>query len=181
MPGAHHVSWVPAELSTLLGSCVAACIWDTERRIGGMNHFMLPEEPNRTLGLDFDSTRPLRYGMYAMERVINDLLMMGAKRQNLIAKVFGGANITGALDSQNVGQRNCEFVLHFLKQDQIKVAAMDLGGEHSRRVKFFTDTGKVRVYKVARADSLAAQQERRYSAMIKKEPVAGEVIFFNGA
>jgi len=177
MPGEHAVSWAPAEITTLLGSCVAACLWDSHRHIGGMNHFMLPDTPpdNSRAG---EENRPLRYGLYAMERLVNDLLVMGAKRQHLVAKVFGGANITNALDCHNVGHRNCEFVLNFLKTDQIKVAAVDLGGDHSRRIKFYTDSGKVRVFRGARSDTQAARQERRYSDLIQKDPVAGGIVFF---
>jgi len=178
MPGEHAVSWEPAEISTLLGSCVAACIWDSHRHIGGMNHFMLPDVPVSHQSDTSDSSRPLRYGLYAMERLINDLLVMGAKRENLVAKVFGGGNISGALGEHNIGRRNSDFVLDFLKKDQIKVAAVDMGGIHSRRVKFYTDSGKVRVFGVAVADRMAAQQERRYSESIRKDPVSGDIVFF---
>lgn len=178
MPGEHAVSWEPAEISTLLGSCVAACIWDSHRRIGGMNHFMLPDVPVSHQTNTSDASRPLRYGLYAMERLINDLLVMGAKRENLVAKVFGGANISGALGEHNIGRRNSEFVLEFLKKDQIKIGAVDMGGIHSRRVKFYTDSGKVRVFGVAVADRIAAQQERRYSESIRRDPVSGDIEFF---
>ncbi|MDH4394436.1 MAG: chemoreceptor glutamine deamidase CheD [Limnobacter sp.] len=178
MPGEHAVSWEPAEITTLLGSCVAACIWDSHRRIGGMNHFMLPDIPMSLQSSPSESSRPLRYGLYAMERLINDLLVMGAKRENLVAKVFGGGNISGALGEHNIGRRNSEFVLEFLNKDQIKVAAVDMGGIHSRRVKFYTDSGKVRVFGVAVADRIASQQERRYSESIRKDPVSGDIVFF---
>jgi len=178
MPGEHAVSWEPAEISTLLGSCVAACIWDSHRHIGGMNHFMLPDVPVSHQSDTSDSSRPLRYGLYAMERLINDLLVMGAKRENLVAKVFGGGNISGVLGEHNIGRRNSDFVLEFLKKDQIKIGAVDMGGIHSRRVKFYTDSGKVRVFGVAVADRIAAQQERRYSESIRKDPVSGDIVFF---
>lgn len=178
MPGEHAVSWEPAEITTLLGSCVAACIWDSHRHIGGMNHFMLPDVPTAHHLNTSDPSRPLRYGLYAMERLINDLLVMGAKRENLIAKVFGGGNISGALGEHNIGRRNSEFVLEFLKKDQIKIGAVDMGGIHSRRIKFYTDSGKVRVFGVAVADRIAAQQERRYSESIRKDPVSGDIEFF---
>lgn len=178
MPGEHAVSWEPAEITTLLGSCVAACIWDSHRHIGGMNHFMLPDSPVGHNTNSSEENRPLRYGLYAMERLVNDLLMMGAKRENLVAKVFGGGNISGALGEHNIGRRNSDFVLEFLKKDQIKIGAVDMGGIHSRRVKFYTDSGKVRVFAVAVADRIAAQQERRYSESIRRDPVSGDIIFF---
>lgn len=176
MPGEHFVSWDPAEIATLLGSCVAACIWDPKRKIGGMNHFMLPDAPRNESpsGASF----PLRYGLHAMERLINDLLMMGAKRETLLAKVFGGGNITGASGSTNVGRRNSEFVLDFLRKDKIKVGAIDLGGLHSRRIRFYTDTGKVRVYRVGAADQKAIQLENQYKLQIRSTPETGDTVFF---
>lgn len=177
MPGDYFVSWAPAEIATLLGSCVSACVWDSHRKIGGLNHFMLPDSPSeaRTLA---DKTKSLRYGLYAMECLVNDLLTMGAKREHLNAKVFGGANITGALNTQHVGRRNAEFVIEFLKKDKIRVVASDLGGPHSRRIRFNTQTSAVRVERVASANSAALQQEKRYSEKINKDPVNGDIVFF---
>ena len=176
LPGQHCVSWDPAEIATLLGSCVAACIWDQKRHIGGMNHFMLPDAPPE--GTVNDASFPLRYGLHAMERLINDLLMMGAKRETLLAKVFGGGNITGASGKVNVGRRNSEFVLDFLRKDKIRVGAIDLGGMHSRRIRFYTDTGKVRVYRVGAANQQARQLEDQYRLQIKSTPEQGDTVFF---
>lgn len=177
MPGDYFVSWEPAEISTLLGSCVSACVWDSQRKIGGLNHFMLPDSPPdaRSLG---EKTKSLRYGLHAMECLINDLLTMGAKREHLSAKVFGGANITGALNTRHVGRRNAEFVIDFLCKDKIKVLASDLGGPHSRRIRFNTQTSAVRVERVASANSAALLQEKRYNETINKDPVNGDIVFF---
>jgi chemotaxis protein CheD len=177
MPGEYFVSWAPAEITTLLGSCVAACLWDSHRKIGGMNHFMLPDSPSNahTLG---DKTKSMRYGLYAMEVLINDLLAMGAKREHLQAKVFGGANISGVLNTQHIGRRNAEFVVEFLYKDKIKVVASDLGGPHSRRVRFNTQNSAVRVERVASANSAALRQETPYSEKINKDPVNGDIVFF---
>ncbi len=177
MPGDYFVSWAPAEISTLLGSCVSACVWDSHRKIGGLNHFMLPDSPSEARSLG-NKTKSLRYGLYAMECLVNDLLTMGAKREHLSAKVFGGANITGALNTQHVGRRNAEFVIDFLQKDKIKVVASDLGGPHSRRIRFNTQTSAVRVERVASANSAALQQEKRYSEKINKDPVNGDIVFF---
>jgi len=177
MPGEYFVSWAPAELTTLLGSCVSACLWDSHRKIGGLNHFMLPDSPVDSTSLG-DKTKSLRYGLYAMECLINDLLTMGAKREFLTAKVFGGANITGVLNTQHVGRRNAEFVNDFLRKDKIKVVASDLGGPHSRRIRFNTQTNAVRVERVASANSAALQQEKRYSEKINNDPVNGDIVFF---
>lgn len=177
MPGEFYVSRKPVEICTLLGSCVSACIWDKALHIGGMNHFMLPDEPTHASNLG-DQTKPLRYGLFAMERVINDLIVLGARRENLVAKVFGGANMTGVITQQNVGQRNSEFVIDFLKRDRIKLLASDLNGSHSRRIRFNTGTGAVRVEKVAKADLSVAAQEQKYSRQLKEQPVTGDITFF---
>lgn len=177
MPGEYYVSWAPAEIATLLGSCVTACLWDSRRKIGGLNHFMLPDSPSEVHSLA-DKTKSLRYGLYAMEVLINDLLAMGAKREHLSAKVFGGANITGALTTQHIGRRNAEFVTNFLYKDKIRVLAADLGGPHSRRILFNTQSNAVRVERVASANSAALKQEKRYSEKINKDPVNGDIVFF---
>lgn len=177
MPGDYFVSWAPAEITTLLGSCVAACLWDSHRKIGGLNHFMLPDSPLESNTLA-EKTKSLRYGLYAMEVLVNDLLAMGARREHLSAKVFGGANISGVLNSQHIGRRNAEFVIDFLLKDKIKVVASDLGGGHSRRIRFSTQTSAVRVERVASANSAALQQEKRYSEKINKDPVNGDIVFF---
>lgn len=178
MPGEYFVSWPPAEISTLLGSCVSACLWDKARKIGGMNHFMLPDAPQDSRTNISDRTRSLRYGLFAMEVLINDLLVMGAKREHMVAKVFGGGNITGVLTDHHVGRRNGHFVIEFLRKDNIKVVASDLGGLHSRRVKFNTHTGAVRLERVASADPIALQAERKYSERVKQDPVGGDIVFF---
>lgn len=177
MPGDYFVSWAPAEITTLLGSCVAACLWDSHRKIGGVNHFMLPDSPLEANTLA-EKTKSLRYGLYAMEVLVNDLLAMGARREHLAAKVFGGANISGVLNSQHIGRRNAEFVVDFLQKDKIKVLASDLGGPHSRRIRFSTQTSAVRVERVASANSAAVQQEKRYSEKINQDPVNGDIVFF---
>ena len=177
MPGEYFVSWAPAEIATLLGSCVAACVWDSQRKIGGLNHFMLPASPPEVRNLG-DKTKSLRYGLYAMEVLINDLLAMGAKREHLSAKVFGGANITGALNNQHIGMRNADFVMDFLLKDKIKVLAADLGGPHSRRIRFNTQTNAVRLERITSANSAVLKREIPYSEKINKDPVSGDIVFF---
>jgi chemotaxis protein CheD len=177
MPGEHCVSWAAAEISTLLGSCVAACLWDSRLKIGGMNHIMLPDAPARSSELG-EQTKSLRYGLYAMERLINDLLTMGARRDTLTAKVFGGANISGALTTHHVGKRNTDFVLEFLRKDQIKLLATDVGGTQSRRIRFNTHANEVRVERAVSVNSIALAQEQRYSKKINNDPVNGDIVFF---
>ncbi len=175
MPGEHAVSWTPVIIGTLLGSCVSACLWDRRLGIGGMNHFMLPDAPDA----GSQTGAPLRYGLYAMERLVNDLLIMGSRRSDMLAKVFGGGNITGHLTDHHVGQRNATFVVDFLHKDGIRLMAQDLGGRHSRRIQFNTKTGAVKMQKLPRHDQhKILVQEKIYSEKIIHDPPAGGVEFF---
>ena len=122
-------------LSTVLGSCVAACIRDPFLRIGGMNHFLLPE------GGAQDGIA-MRYGVHAMECLINALLSRGATRGRLEAKLFGGANVMASL--AGVGWRNADFAERFLELEGISVVGGDLRGTAPRRVQFWPTTGRAR-------------------------------------
>src|SRR5690606_8590455 len=133
LPGEYYVTDDDIIVSTGLGSCVAVCLVDAGRRIGGMNHFLLPDGGGATG----------RYGGYAMELLINGLMKAGARRHMREAKVFGGAaGIRGATAIQ-VGQRNVAFVDGFLEREGIRVAARDVLGADARKVMLFPDTGRV--------------------------------------
>jgi chemotaxis protein CheD len=123
-------------LTTVLGSCVAVCLFDPRRKVGGMNHFLLPKSCS---GQDSNS---VRYGANAMELLINGLLKKGAQRENLQAKVFGGANMTGA--ARNIGASNAKFARTFLDDESIVVISESLGGNSARRIKFWPTTGQVK-------------------------------------
>jgi chemotaxis protein CheD len=161
-------------LVTVLGSCVAACIRDPITGIGGMNHFMLPDGgPRETNGTS------ARYGTYAMEVLINHLLKLGAARSRLEAKVFGGGAVMESLSSSNVGVRNAEFVLDFLKTERIPVAAKDLLDSYPRKVYYFPNTGRVLVKKLhsVHNDTLYSR-EREYRTRLGKAKVSGEIELF---
>ena len=125
-----------AVLSTVLGSCVAACFWDAERGIGGMNHFLLAHSQGDNAGRD------IRYGVHAMEMLINALLRAGARRDRLEAKLFGGARI--ATNLRDIGGSNAEFARSFLQTEGIPCRAESLGGTQARRVTFQPVTGRAR-------------------------------------
>lgn len=130
--GDHRVSDHPGlVLTTVLGSCVAACLHDPVRRIGGMNHFLLPDGPG---------ARDIRYASAAMEQLVNSLLKMGSRRDRLVAKLFGGARMIKGLP--DIGHRNGEAAMAFLKGEGITVSAQSLGGTHARRVRFWPETGR---------------------------------------
>jgi len=132
--GSHHVTGDHGVvLSTILGSCVAACVWDPVARVGGMNHFLLPEAPDNGAG-------DRRYGVQAMELLINGLLQLGARRERLEAKVFGGARMT--VGFSDIGAKNAEFVRRFLRDEEIRLVAESLGGDQARRLHFTPTTGR---------------------------------------
>lgn len=145
LPGEYYVTKHDEAIFTVLGSCVSACVRDRSLGIGGMNHFMLPMD--RSCGNSAWSedlvTAITRYGNVAMERLINDLLSLGSRRENLEFKVFGGGKVLDmALD---VGARNAEFVRHFLKSEGFTIAGEDLGDSFARKVIYSPRSGKVRL------------------------------------
>ena len=159
-------------LVTVLGSCVAACIRDPMRPLGGMNHFLRPD------GNTGDGA-PARYGSYAMEVLINELLKRGASRKRLEAKVFGGANVLKGFTSNPVGTRNADFVLAYLAAERIPVVAEDLRGIHPRKVFFFPQTGKVMVNRMPHAhDAEVAATESAIRSRLSRTPVSGGVELF---
>ena len=175
LPGEFFVSAEDIVLSTVLGSCVAACIWDRNARIGGMNHFMLPAE-----GAAGDAWAGAsgRYGVFAMVQLINELLKRGAKKANLEAKVFGGGAVLRAITSLNIGERNAAFVLEFCRNEGLRVVAQDLLDVHPRRVAFFPATGRALSKKLAAADAAVAVFEQQYTAKINTAEVAGDIELF---
>jgi len=146
-------------ISTVLGSCVAACIRDPRTGVGGMNHFMLPEGDT-----DSPASATMRYGAFAMEVLINELLKAGAARERLEAKVFGGGAVLSAMQQLNIGERNARFVLDYLKTEGIPVLAQDLGDVRARRIGYFPRDGRVMVRKMAphhhKAEELIARREQ---------------------
>jgi len=139
-PGEYYVSREPVVISTLLGSCVSACLYDPVTRVVGMNHFLLA---NKRYARDIPiiESEAGRYGIHAMELLINDMQKQGAKRRNLKAKVFGGGDVLryykGGKDNFfYVGEVNCRFVREFLRSEKIAVTASDLGQDYGRIIHF---------------------------------------------
>lgn len=174
LPGEYFVSSQEALLVTVLGSCVAACIRDADSGIGGMNHFMLPDDGGRNpLGMS------TRYGTYAMEVLINHLLKLGARRNRLEAKVFGGGAVLASLASSNVGTKNAEFVLDFLKMENIPVVAKDLLDSYPRKVYYFPHSGRVLVKKLHRVhNETLFSRENDYKVRLTGSTIEGDVELF---
>jgi chemotaxis protein CheD len=175
LPGEYYFTGRNMLIVTVLGSCVSACIRDRITGLGGMNHFMLPD------GADSNSpvSASMRYGSYAMEVLINDLLKAGARRENLEAKVFGGGAVLRGFTAMNVGERNAAFVTSFLKTERIPVLAEDLNDVYPRKVYFFPRSGKVLVKKLMQThNDTLAKRELDYAKRLKVEPVGGEIDLF---
>ncbi|MCX7143410.1 MAG: chemoreceptor glutamine deamidase CheD [Proteobacteria bacterium] len=176
LPGEYYVTQRDMVLVTVLGSCVTACIRDKLSGIGGMNHFMLPDSnPDK----DNPVSTSARYGAFAMEVLINNLISLGAHRTLLEAKVFGGGNVLPNMVVTNIGQRNSQFALKFLSMEKIPVVAKDLVDIYPRKVYFFPKTGKVLVKKLRNMhNDTIAEREKEYQSRLRKETVAGEVELF---
>lgn len=175
LPGEYYFTNKDMLIVTVLGSCVSACIRDRVTGLGGMNHFMLPDGG----GDGSPVSASARYGTYAMEILINDLLKGGAKRDNLEAKVFGGGAVLKGFTAINVGERNAAFVQNFLKNERIRIVAEDLNDIYPRKVYFFPRTGKVLVKKLMQThNDTLVKRETEYASRLKKQPVAGDVELF---
>lgn len=156
MPGEFFVHGEDIVITTTLGSCIAACLWDRRAQIGGMNHFMLPGDADSGLAPDAG-----RYGTEAMERLVNTLVKQGATRKTLDAKVFGGAAMMQGPGSLHVGERNTRFVLDYLRDRGITLVSKDVLGTSPRKVCLFPQTGGVMVRRLPLTQhSLVLAQER---------------------
>jgi chemotaxis protein CheD len=170
LPGEYYVTSENMVLTTVLGSCVSACVRDSTSGIGGMNHFMLPDEADLASG---DASATMRYGANAMEVLLSELIKAGARRERLEAKVFGGGAVLANMTQLNIGQRNAEFVLRYLQVEKVRISAQDLRGNLPRRINFFPLTGRVAVRKLCRGDDafqVQLQEQELASAMLKERP-----------
>lgn len=159
LPGEYYVTSEKIVLTTVLGSCVSACVRDSTAGIGGMNHFMLPDDADPD---SRDSAAAMRYGSYAMNVLLNELFKGGAKRERLEAKVFGGGAVLANMTMLNIGERNADFVLRYLQGERVRIAAQDLRGKLPRRINYFPSTGRVTVRKLRKQDdALLVQQDEQ--------------------
>jgi chemotaxis protein CheD len=167
LPGEFFVHDEDLLIMTTLGSCIAACLWDREKKIGGMNHFLLPDGGSAGGGADSG-----RYGSFAMDQLIGELVKRGANRSTMEAKVFGGGAVISGMNSINVGERNTTFVLDYLRTERITVVSKDVMDIYPRKVCFLPASGKAMVKRLASANTEAlAAQER--AAAERVQPAAG--------
>jgi chemotaxis protein CheD len=181
LPGEYYVTTNDEIITTVLGSCVSACIRDPQMRIGGMNHFMLPasKEQYKVLRATSDS-EATRYGNFAMEKLINDLLKNGGRREYLEIKLFGGGKVLQHMHEADVGNRNIAFVRDYLQTEGFKVVAEDLGDIYPRKVIYYPMTGRVQVKKLRNIhNDTIIKRESGYQQQLQKDSVAGDIELFD--
>lgn len=177
LPGQFFISDRDMLLVTTLGSCIAACIRDKNTGIGGINHFMLPDNGAES---SVPASAPARYGSYAMELLINELIKLGARRANLEAKIFGGGNVLAHMTVTKVGSRNTAFVLDYLQTEGIPIVGKDVLDVYPRKVYFFPKTGRALVKKLRtlRNDTVFARETDYAKRINNVKEVSGEVELF---
>ncbi len=176
LPGEYYVTTQPDEaVATTLGSCVSACIRDKVFGIGGMNHFMLPIKMEHASEEWMDSAT--RYGSYAMEHLINDILKNGGNRKNLEVKLTGGGKIMANMS--DVGARNIQFALEYLETEGIEIKVQDLGDIYPRKVIYFPATGRLRIKRLRSLhNETLIQREQAYQHELDVQPDSGGVELF---
>jgi chemotaxis protein CheD len=170
LPGEYFVYDEDILIMTTLGSCIAACLWDREAKVGGMNHFMLP---------DGESSSG-RYGSYAMELLINEMMKHGATRATMEAKVFGGGQVIDGMNTMNIGERNTSFVMDYLKTERIPIMSKDVQGIYPRKVCFLPASGKAMVKRLAasNAETFVAQDRAAVQKAVPAITGGGSVDLF---
>lgn len=177
LPGEFYVTTHDELIVTVLGSCVSACIRDPIFGIGGMNHFMLPISAQTGTWKRDSFGVSTRYGNYAMEHLINEILKNGGSRNNLEVKVFGGGKILAQMT--DIGDKNVQFVQSFIKTEGLKLLSEDLGDIHPRKVHYHPRTGKVNVKKLRSLhNSTIGDREQKYMHEIEIEQSSTDIELF---
>lgn len=172
-PGEYYACGGESIISTVLGSCIAVALYDKILSLGGINHFMLPGAMTKA----FYISESGKYGINAMELLINSLLKLGTRRDRLEAKVFGGGtilNIKNQMRATNVAQDNIKFALDFLETEKIHIRACDVGGTHARKILFFPESGKVLLKRISGSFTEPIKlEEVKYRERLKEEMERG--------
>ena len=179
LPGEYYVTQEDELITTVLGSCISACIRDKVSGLGGMNHFMLPVTTADKLKQGNEAVVGIatRYGNYAMEHLINTILTHGGKRKNLEVKLFGGGKIIPTLT--DVGLKNIDFILDYIDTEGLLLLSQDLGDIYPRKIIYFPKTGRVGMKKIEDVpNDTIVKRERQYFNQIKNAPVEGEIELF---
>jgi chemotaxis protein CheD len=178
--GGFYVTDRNEAISTVLGSCVAACIRDRESGIGGMNHFMLPSNSSgeSSYWRNTSVNAATRYGSYAMEHLINTILSKGGKKNNLEFKLFGGGNILGS--SVSMGPHNVEFVKQYMDTEGYEIAAESLGGIYPVILNYYPRSGKAKIKRLEHKASEIISSETSFMRQLESEKLEGDIELFNG-
>ncbi|VAW58125.1 Chemotaxis protein CheD [hydrothermal vent metagenome] len=179
LPGEYYVSMHGELISTVLGSCISACIRDVKMGIGGMNHFMLPMGCEDTHAGKEHLTSATRYGNFAMEILINEILKAGGRKKNMEVKLFGGGRVLASMTKIDIGNKNIKFVHEYLREEELGIISEDVGDIYPRKVLFFADTGKVRVKKLrSMHNDTIKKREESYSKSLNGKPVQSDIELF---
>lgn len=172
--GCVKVSNQPVVFDTVLGSCISVCMYDPKSHAGGINHFMLPK------GADLNNPLSTRYGIHAMELLINNLINIGGRRSRFEVKVFGGGHVLNISNSSsNVPNLNINFINQFLATEKINIVTSDLGGNSPRRILFFPHTGKVYLKRLGEAEANeTAKEEIDFLSAFKPDDIDGGTTLF---
>lgn len=178
LPGEFYVTGNDEVIVTLLGSCISVCVYEPVMKLGGMNHFMLPVTGN---SIDHDAIllngEAGRYGNYAMEHMINEMLKQGARKERLQFKVFGGGKVLK--NATTVGDSNIEFVFDYLQKENYSVLSSNVGDIYPRKILFYTSTGDVFMKKLQTLhNDTILERERSYKEKLEKEKLSGDVELF---
>jgi chemotaxis protein CheD len=175
LPGEYYVTGHDESIATTLGSCISACVRDPVAGIGGMNHFMLPIKSTTNL---LKHTDAARYGNFAMEQMINDILRNGGTRDNLEVKVFGGGRVMKGVT--DIGKRNIEFVKEYIQLEGLQLKAEDVGGDYPRKVLYYPKTGKVKMKKLIKQHNSTVEiRDSHYFNELTKSKTEGEIELFD--
>ena len=181
LPGQYYVGKHGEMVTTVLGSCISACIRDPIAKVGGMNHFMLPiDRRAKERGDVIDKDAASRYGDFAMEMLVNAILTSGGKRKNLEVKLFGGGNVISQIKTTDVGKMNIDFAHEYLEYEGFNVVSEDVGDIYPRKVNYFPDTGKVMMKKIKRTnnDTISTREAKYYSNILTTSDDSSELEVF---
>ena len=168
LPGQYYATASDKALVTILGSCVAACIFDQEKKIGGMNHFMLPN----------DACLATKYGVHAMNMLIDQLVHLGARRNKLMAKAFGGGKVLPGFVQQDIGRVNAEFVLEYLDDANIPLISSDLMSTYARKIYYFPADGNVYMKRIREFNNATLyERESTHRVLLSEQAKTGVISF----
>jgi chemotaxis protein CheD len=182
LPGERYATREGVDIRTLLGSCIAVCLYDPDAKAAGLNHFLLAA-PRYSKSMPFTATDAGRYGIHAMELLINDLMKLGARRSALHAKVFGGASVLQSCEEHNflcVSEVNQRFIRDYLATERIPIVSEDMGGNLGRVIHFHSDSYRVfrRFIRKTVTEAIEEVEQKFWKSAIDAQDKQGEAILF---